>query len=269
MAISNTTSSRNTITVSPGLVDRSTDEIGRIVSDANRAIVETLRGHGKVIESSRPSMRFNMFNERGERSTIVKLSTALAEYMHENSLPTLLIIDARARASYLPFIHAWRKLYREEKRPDIYFVNPVGTIDQLEGEEGNIYTAVEEFLSGHRHLVAKRGKPVMVYDTCVHSGMTVRRVATLLRYADFKDVRLGLVDKSNAHNVEFVPSFVPENNPYFGCTLFGTSKMQLVERGLCVISFPSRIKEDVEDGILARRELSDMVDNGIEETGAL
>jgi hypothetical protein len=236
------------------------ETVRELIAEARSAIFVAQRSHGPVVEVPGPEPKFKVFADEMNRDEIIQTSLSLARYMHEKAIPTLLLVDSRARGAYLPFIHAWRRMYPNDARPEIYFVSPSEKIDDTDCNATFPTAILSEFLSGHRHLASRRDRPVLVYDTCMHRGATMKRVTKLLESAGFDKVLVGVVsDSCYRDSTGIKPAFVATENPFSSCVPFGHSNASMVLRNFSILSKLTRIREHFETGVTARKEMSTML----------
>jgi hypothetical protein len=245
--------------IASGLVGLPSDTVDKLISEARNAIFVARSAHGPAVEIAGPKPKFQVFAEKEERDAIVKASISLAKYTHDNSIPTIVFIDVRGRSGYLPFIHAWRKLYGSEQRPEIYFISPSEMINKVSPGKMNFDSVLREFNSRHGYLAARKDRPVMVYDTCMHTGNTMMRVVKLLEAAGFTKIQAGIAEQGQFGEPVVGPSFILFGSAHETCSIYGASRTQLVLRGFGILSSPNKIKEDIADGIQARWELAEML----------
>jgi hypothetical protein len=104
-------------------------------------------------------------------------------------------------------------------------------------------TIQTELQKGYKKLVSDTESPLLVFDTCIHTGMSVDIVMDALRDAGMQDVRIGLA--SNNRNFSgFEPDFVALDGEAAGsCYPFDKDKM--IEKTIDSIS--SKRTDDEEN----------------------
>lgn len=163
---------------------------------------------------------YQFFTTPEERHELVETARRTAEYLHDNKIRNFVIMDRAARPIYIGVKEMWKKLYPNEKLPDIYFLNPTGFMNLNEAEKtgqtglpkgmemmysgflkGNdlgqgIRSQAEieyDFMKTFQRMLANRNEPTLLFDTCIHSGDSVGNVQTTLRNLGFANLKLGLV----------------------------------------------------------------------------
>lgn len=114
-------------------------------------------------------------------------------------MPNLVIIDRSSRPLYVGVREYLQSRYPDEQMPDIYFMNPKGfkskeqmtrseiqevildyiskddlreTPNQVRSEE----EILKEFEDTYKHLMLDKEKPILIFDTCIHSGNSLEPV---------------------------------------------------------------------------------------------
>lgn len=125
-----------------------------------------------------------------QREEIVKIADNLAGYLFNQKINNIIFLDRSARLGYLALIKSWRKLFPTIKCPDIYFTNPDGYNTQFEKKD--VKSIAKEFDRAYKKLASKKHEKIMLFDTCMHSGETLRPVLEVLKKAGYSKVLVGL-----------------------------------------------------------------------------
>ncbi len=162
------------------------------------------------IESSffpwKEKKKYDYFSEANERRDIFLFSEGLSQYAHKNKIKNVIFVDSSARPAWVGFDEYWRSTYPNEKEPGIFFMNPTGFDTESEsfmdkafgslnsffgGEErrGNS-TIVKELNEKYPTLVKDKEDPLLIFDTCAHTGGTIRDIKDVLEEAGFEDIRI-------------------------------------------------------------------------------
>jgi hypothetical protein len=131
--------------------------------------------------------KFKIFTKPKERAEIREISSSLARYLHENNIQTVVLIDVKSRLVHIGLANSWSRLYPNEKKPQIYFVNPEGFNANRRFE----WKITQDLLATHKYLMQRSAERVMVFDTCIHSGGTCNSVVDALRMAGFNKIHIG------------------------------------------------------------------------------
>lgn len=188
----------------------------------------------------------------------IQSCSKITEFVHDNDIPSIILLDRSARPAYIGIKEAWRRKYPDSKQPSIYFINPTGFNDAdtllqpqrtYYGNELSLAGLLIEqdgrgkgndtgtFLNGLRSreaigvelgekyskLAKNKNQPLLIMDTCVHSGKTLAGVMDTLRNVGFTDIRIGVVtDDLNSSGI--TPDLVClEGNT--GCYTFGQDNL--------------------------------------------
>lgn len=157
---------------------------------------------------------------------LICITGNVVNYLLNNNVNNLVLLDRSARAFYAA-LYAWYDFFHPDKpKPNVYFINP-----DFKSEK----KLKHEFRGGHPYLYEKRDKPVLVLDTCCHSGNKLSRVKKLLTKVGFSDVRYRImtVDDEEPANIDYniAEIAVPRKR---GCYTIGQD--WLVEKGNKVTS---------------------------------
>lgn len=162
-------------------------------------------------------------------SDLVKTCSNIAEYTHDEGIKSILLLDRATRPAYLGIREAWQRKYPDEDRPSMHFINPTGFVDirtglgwdkenrMLKGQvikkrgdnklnqtdsffaTSRTKSAIQgDFINTFPNLIKNKNESLLVLDTCIHSGDSVRPVLNTLDSLGFSDVHFGVVD--NRHN---------------------------------------------------------------------
>ncbi len=162
---------------------------------------------------------------------------ALAQYLHDSGIGTVVFIDRGARPAAAALGEVWRSMYPEEKTPGRYFINPVPA-------RMHFRMTREGFGKAHPYLAGKRGETVLLFDMCMHTGNgTLAAVAKKLKSVGFTDLKLGLVHNGvlprfNLHRPPKVDFYASASKPRAGCYPFGFQ--WIAEKGSGIISDRNR-----------------------------
>lgn len=173
------------------------------------------------------------FNRRSEifptvesRQELYLTGKKISEYLYKEKIPNVIFLDRAARGGYLAMREYWLTQFPGLKKPHAYFMSPKGfrsqeymldytvygvpriiddrnvAFDKGETPESlhNVRTEEEidkEAEKTYRRLLKDRDKPVLLFDTCVHTGEGVTPVFESLYRLGFEDMRFGVVSDSN------------------------------------------------------------------------
>jgi hypothetical protein len=222
--------------------------------------------------------------------TIVKNT---ATYLHDNKIKNFVLMDRSARPAYIGVREAWRRMYPDEPMPDIYFLNPTGFVNSdifhSMGETGlskgfeivmdglrkeNDIARIDptgprtqeeiegEFKQTYRRLLGNKSEPTLIFDTCIHSGDSIRPVRDSMRGMGFDQLRVGVVD-AGRNESEIHPDFKALNTKPLG-VCFPFDHDRVVERRF---NASTSLRNDdpvaIETGADLRSEIKRIVDQGL------
>lgn len=205
--------------------------------------METLRGY-----ESEQQPDYEFFQYANEREELFYYSKSIAEYLRSENIPNLVIIDRSSRPLYVGVKEYLHAQYPEEKIPDIYFMNPKGfkaredlTPEEVEeilddcawkndAEENphQVRTREEimrEFQDTYKKLMKDKDQPMLVFDTCIHSGGSLGPVKKVLDDSGFSDVRIGAVNPSEEGSKVKTDFYITTRRPEMGCYPFDRDRI--------------------------------------------
>jgi hypothetical protein len=210
--------------------------------------------------------------------------------MHDEGVRSVVLTDKAARPAYIGLLRCWRALYPDENRPSINFMNPLGlqsvedmsllrrargADERFRAGAGSLPIAkrtrndiANEFRTTFAELLTRKDEPVLVLDTCLHSGESVRPILLHLLQNDFADVRVGVVSyEPDGRPRVLVPDIVfrPEG-AVEACYPFGYRDRMVTKTFDQVTSVPSS-PVDRKAGRALRAEVQRIVAAGLQRSG--
>ncbi len=192
---------------------------------------------------------YEFFEHPQERQELFDYSKAVAEYLRIENIPNLVIIDRSARPLYVGVKEYLRSKYPDERTPNIYFMNPKGfkakedltpeeiediieacrwhdDIDETSDQARSREEIMTEFQNTYKRLISDKDKPVLVFDTCIHSGNSLESVKKAFDSLGFSDVRVGAVNPSNDFESQVKTDFyITKKEPKNGCYPFSEDRI--------------------------------------------
>jgi hypothetical protein len=191
---------------------------------------------------------FIFFEEESERYELFKYTQSIVDYVRQERVSDLVIIDRSSRPLYIAFIEYWRNEYPQEPMPGIYFMNPKGfkskdeysareleeialecTLkDDASEEVGRVRTRgeiLEELKTTYKRLMENKDKPILVFDSCIHSGDTLSPLKQTMEDAGFSDLRIGSINPSDYDSKVKTDFFVSTRVPTKGCYPFDRDRL--------------------------------------------
>lgn len=166
-----------------------------------------------------PSLRErNEFEDPIDRDNLILATERLAEVVRSNDFENILFIDTSARPAATALREYWRLKFPDEEMPGMYFINPFGAKTgedvlemfvqtELTGGGNRSLTMLSplaarsreeilrEFKERYAFLYNKKDKPLLLFDTCAHSGASMSPVIRLLQDAGFSHIVTALVSQ--------------------------------------------------------------------------
>lgn len=157
---------------------------------------------------------FDYIDSIGGQEDIWRFSKSVAEYVEEEKVPNVVFMDGSAREAFVGIDEYWNLKHKGEQdapeKPKFLFMNPRGfrNADEFKKKKYALFGAagplsklppdtvkkkaevLEDFQQTFDKLMADKNKPVLLIDTCAHSGRSIRNVKDVLSDAGFTDVRV-------------------------------------------------------------------------------
>ena len=245
--------------------------------NARYEYLEAERDMERFAEESENRGEYEFFKYEDAREEVFKFSKSIAEYLKENDIKDLVIVDRSSRPLYVGVKEYWKDVFPDVPMPNIYFVNPKGfnSVDEIEkskiqyantaaylngdpleqlDEARTKMEVMEEFKDVYPKLLKDKEKPILIFDTCIHSGDTLFPVTKTLEDLGFTNVRVGSVNPSDKGSVVKTDFYITEKEPEKGCYPFDKDRM--IEKTFeHVYSKPTRNPGKRDDGNILRGEI--------------
>ena len=184
------------------------------------------------------------------REQIFKITEKLAEYIRDEQIKNLILLDRSARPIAVALKAYWKKSGFEEEQPNIYYIS-----EKRQAKVSALFN--EKF----KELTKDRGAKTLLFDVCMHYGSTMRGVFNFFVGQGFSDLRVGVID--NTSNFEDLDVDFSNDFEGMGCYLFGIDKM--VQKNEDIVSERSKSARNRGVGRQLRKELVQIIDEGIEK----
>jgi hypothetical protein len=238
----------------------------------------------KKNEDSDPTM------DRKLRREIYEQISSCAEFIRENRIANVLLLDRSARPLGFALTEYYDKMYSHEKPPQIFVTNPAGyssepdsvsfsdifgILQSLEKGEPlpglprrSIEHIAQDFTGKYPLLMAQRDKPLLLFDTCVHTGETMEPVLAVLEYLGFTDIRIGVGSMSHLRGpLPFRVDYVGPRGQVLSCHPFGVDSLASKTRD-SVVSSPSTSKSTHDAAMEWRGILADIIEENLHKSGS-
>lgn len=186
-----------------------------------------------------------------ERAELYDFSRGTAEYLHDNHVPNVVYVDRGARLGWVGMKEYWKRAYTE-KAPDVFFVDPNGF--------ARSFGLGKRMQKQQPTLNARRDQPVLVMDTCIHTGETLLPILKGLRKAGFNDVRGGVVSSYDNFSGYTPDLILQTTQPDGACHPFNGEAT--TKHGKGVVSAARYHKEASVFGTGIRAEIRDIIAEG-------
>ena len=194
------------------------------------------------------SENYTFFTSELARHELFDYSKSISEYIRSEKIPNLVVIDRSARPMYTGVVEYFKSKYPNEKRPNIYFMNPKGfkAKEDLTNEEideildsckkkkdiqesakkiRSKEKILQELEDVYKNLMHDKDKPLLVFDTCIHSGDSLDSVKKTLIQSGFSDIRIGAVQPSKVNARVTTDYYATQEIPQKECVPFGKDYM--------------------------------------------
>lgn len=174
---------------------------------------------------------YDFFRTERARKELFEYCEKLAEYLHDQNIADIVLVDRAARPVWIGLKEYWRAKYPNIPMPGIYFLNPKGfrtventtpwqedeiryksmSKDELVewGTNKTTLMVTSELREVYKHLLEDKEKPVVVFDSCLHEGETMQPVIETLKLVGFQDLRVVVV------NPDYLSPSSPVQPDYF------------------------------------------------------
>lgn len=199
-------------------------------------------------DKERKRNTYEFFVGPQEREELYNYCASIAEYLRDEHIPNLVIIDRSSRPLYFGVREFWKTTYPDEPTPNIFFMNPKGfsAVEDLTFTEAlqrehkakttgdraeswmNIRTrqaVMDDFREKYSVLLKDKDKPLLVFDSCLHSGKTLLPVVQTLERAGFSDVLVGAVNSHDFGSQVETDFYITDQLPIRGCYPFDQDRM--------------------------------------------
>ena len=178
-----------------------------------------------------------------EQKSIYTLSKRLCRYAAKQKVKNIAFMDRSARCAWVGVDAYWKANLPLAAKPHLYFFNPEGF---------ETPRCEKEFRALFKDLYEQRHDPLVLFDTCSHSGGTFRGVLRILSKIGFTDVRIVTANSPDKDSGIVPAKKIDQHLNLRGCIPFGA--YDLVEKGRSVVCSVSR-RCDRDSGILLRKQI--------------
>lgn len=206
-----------------------------------------------------------------EEAELFKFIKSIGDYVVEHKIENLIFLDKSSRPAYIGVKQYLRDFYPEyADRVKIFFINPRGfKIENYfqtpasenasmiwNSREKKLDDITERFEEIYHHLISRRDKPTLIFDTCIHTGSTFDAVEKVFNNVGFSNVDYGTVTERDK-DCDTPMDLVIDGHALRGCYPFHHDP--LIERNFDVVSKKTDIPEDKIKGYALRKEILDIM----------
>ncbi len=245
------------------------------------------------MESSRFTQpeKYTYFSNPERRKYAYELSREIAQYLHDQNIPNIILLDRSARTAWVGIDQYWKSNYKGEKRPNIYFINPdafdvltnyikknkipqdyilvdklkyaaTGESEIMKSSRSAADAATAQFAEAYRTLAEALDKPLAVYDNCTHSKYTMSLMISWLQKAGYENLHVLIGDVSRQDRSQFqaeTDETTGKRVRAFLCDPFGQG-ISGVQKGNDVFS-NYNTETDRESVVRIRKEIRRVIQN--------
>jgi len=202
------------------------------------------------------SKQYEFFPKAENREKLFEYTQKLAEYLKSQQIADIILMDRAARPIANALKAYWQNQAEKPTEANIYFFNKNGFGDYGSDYEHSI--PGRELKAAYPKLIADKDQPVLLFDTCVHSGDTLAPIAKQLRGMNFSDLRLGSISKPQKGSPLKTDFYIEEGEASLGCHPFGWDS--IVERDSeHVFSKPNPDQAKRDYSIRLKREIAEII----------
>lgn len=232
--------------------------------------------------------RYRYFKTPERRRDIYEFSKGVSNYLYEENIPNIVMIDKSPRALWVGIDEYWKTHFVGTPCPNIYFLNPKGfdfvkkTIEEknipenfialdrlilqatgtsiLSREFGNAENVIkEEFEKKYQVLNQDKDKPIAIFDNCIHTGETLSPVLHFLDKQGYADIRIVIGETSNDFSHIHIDKDFTDKVKLQACSAFGIDSG--VSDGDGIVSDFDETS-DREDVVMCRKEIRRIIQEG-------
>lgn len=242
-----------------------------------REFIGKMFGNAPKAETPYPRTKsFEYFDHPRIRHTVYEFSKELTTYLEKNDIKNILFIDRGARPAWVGVDEYWKEHYPDKQRPDIFFTNPdafdpklkdvidktnflatiLGGSLNVDAIEDAVAPQAEEFSRVYEQLMEEKDQPLVLFDTCSHSGKTIIPILAVLGQLGFSDVRVLTAYPPNLHSPIRTDADLHKSVKMHTCYPFGVDS--LIEKGDGITSDRGSDSGRAK-GIMLRHEIREIV----------
>lgn len=203
---------------------------------------------------------YKYFKDPESRKDIFEIAKGVSEYLIENNINQLVLIDRAARPAHVAIREYWKNVYPDKDIPSVFFINPNGFSRKINRSQKKINLDLE---LSYPELQKHKQESILLLDACIHSGRTIKRVLKSFKSDGFSEVNTGVIylnEYSRNHpRINNLVNFeVLSKEPYLGCSPFGRDKLvNTISKE--ITSTISKNEDDIFKSQVLRKEISQII----------
>lgn len=171
--------------------------------------------------------QYHHFDTAKERNDVYVFTKQTVEYLESLSEPSVVFLDRAARPAWVAIDEFWNQKHPNDNlpKPKFYFLNPEG-FNRTRGEwrlspkDRTDDVVVKELQEKAKVMLQDKDKPLVVIDTCIHTGSSMESVFFMLKKVGFKDIRTIIANTDDNHS-DFESAIRFKKNSD-GCSIFSS-----------------------------------------------
>lgn len=171
------------------------------------------------------------FGHEKEKEYLFKVIEGLSRYISDGGIGNIVLVDRAARHAAAGLRAYWKLGCPKERMPDIYFIDPepikevIYSSSSMNINKNTLWAGMEAakmFKARYRHLLKRKEKPTLIFDTCSHSGRSLEAIVNLLKRSRFRNLHTGTAIKANDQAFIQPDFYILEKRSYWkGCRVLG------------------------------------------------
>ena len=219
-------------------------------------------------ERTQEPRTYEYYEPKSIREDIYLYAKELADYIESENIRNVVFLDRAARKAWIALDEYWNLKYPDKQKPGFYFMNPdvFKTYSFAQGAQYPLRAyktdlmdtqVIRQLEENYPALLAEKDKPVIIFDTCAHTGYTIQATERMFNLIGFRDVRVVTASPpSSESGVRSAISFEDKKHVQM-CTPFAMERSVETDRNE-VVSRRGE-KRDVSLGTKLRKELRRVV----------
>ena len=221
---------------------------------------------------------YTYFDHVAERHDIYEFCKELTEYLAKNKVRNIMFIDRGARGAWVGVHEYWKRQYPDREMPNLYFINPDVVSDNLQqkieaysfitaiaGVEADVVSqlrpgdtkdAQDKFSDTYTRLMGEKDQPLVLFDTCSHTGQTLIPLLSMLKNLNFTNFKVLTASRPDFVSTIKTDKILDRRALLHNCYPFGSNS--LVKKGKDIISERDDSANKAR-GVTMRREIRQII----------